>query len=137
MQTSAERALEIVSLSELGYLRYQNPIKSLYFSSFLMLNANRALSPTRWCYQSTVKVVAFLNNDIFYKERRALAFNRDRCCHLALCLRLILFHFCHKMSQDVFTNFLRPALMKVLKIELCILDTNAGKQQNKLPQIPN
>jgi hypothetical protein len=28
----------------------------------------------------------------FCKEKNALAFNRDRCCHLALCLWLILFH---------------------------------------------
>jgi hypothetical protein len=28
----------------------------------------------------------------FCKEKKALAFNRDRCCHLALCLWLILFH---------------------------------------------
>jgi hypothetical protein len=26
------------------------------------------------------------------KEEKALAFNRDRCCHLALCLQLILFY---------------------------------------------
>ena len=26
------------------------------------------------------------------KEKNALAFNRDRCCHLVLCLRLIPFH---------------------------------------------
>jgi hypothetical protein len=29
----------------------------------------------------------------FCKEKKALAFNWDRCCHLALCLRLILFHW--------------------------------------------
>ncbi len=28
----------------------------------------------------------------FCKEKKALTFNRDRCCHLALCLQLILFH---------------------------------------------
>ncbi len=27
------------------------------------------------------------------KEKKALAFNQDRCCHLALCLQLILFHW--------------------------------------------
>jgi hypothetical protein len=30
---------------------------------------------------------------IFYKEKKALAFNQDRCWHLALCLWLILFHW--------------------------------------------
>ncbi len=31
--------------------------------------------------------------NIFYKEWKALAFNRDGCCHLMLCLGLILFHW--------------------------------------------
>ncbi len=30
--------------------------------------------------------------NFFCKEKKALAFNQDRCCHLALCLWLILFH---------------------------------------------
>ncbi len=54
--------------------------------------SNRTLSLTRWHYQSQVLVVAFLNNFFFWKEKKALAFNLDRCCHLALCLPLILFH---------------------------------------------
>ena len=31
--------------------------------------------------------------NFFCKEKKALAFNRDRCCHVALCLRLILFYY--------------------------------------------
>jgi len=38
------------------------------------------------------KMLHFLTITFFYKENKALAFNRDRCCYLALCLRLILFH---------------------------------------------
>ncbi len=37
------------------------------------------------------KFVSFLNN-YFFAQKRALAFNWDWCCHLALCLLLILFH---------------------------------------------
>ncbi len=54
--------------------------------------AKRAPSPTRWCYQSQVKVVAFLKNYFFFKQKKALAFNRDRCCHLVFRLQLKLFH---------------------------------------------
>ncbi len=36
--------------------------------------------------------LCFIQLAIFCKEKKALAFNRDSCCHLALCLRLILFH---------------------------------------------
>jgi hypothetical protein len=35
----------------------------------------------------------FLNTNKKFSKRKALAFYRDRCCHLALCLQLILFHF--------------------------------------------
>ncbi len=54
---------------------------------------NRALSPTRWHYQSQVKVIVFLNNQIFYEVKKVLAFIQDRCCHHALCLQLIVFHY--------------------------------------------
>ena len=39
------------------------------------------------------KLLHFIQLTIFCKKKRALAFNRDRCCHLALCLLLILFHW--------------------------------------------
>jgi hypothetical protein len=56
------------------------------------LGSNRAPSSTRWCNQSQVLVVAFHTTNIFCKKKTALAFNWDSCYHLALCLRLILFH---------------------------------------------
>jgi hypothetical protein len=39
------------------------------------------------------KLLRFIQLTNFLQEKKALAFNRDRCCHLALCLRLILFHW--------------------------------------------
>jgi hypothetical protein len=56
---------------------------------------NEALSPTRWQYQSKVKVAEFHNSNFFCKEKNALAFNWDRFCHLVLCLQLIPFHYNH------------------------------------------
>ncbi len=38
------------------------------------------------------KLLHFIQLTFFCKKKRALAFNRDRCWHLMLCLRLILFH---------------------------------------------
>ncbi len=38
------------------------------------------------------KLLHFIQVTLFCKNKRALAFNRDRCCHLALCLQLTLFH---------------------------------------------
>ncbi len=34
-----------------------------------------------------------LSLNILCNVKKALAFNQDRCCHLALCLQLILFHW--------------------------------------------
>ncbi len=38
------------------------------------------------------KLLCFITTKIFCKEKNALAFNLDRCCHLVLCLQLIPFH---------------------------------------------
>ncbi len=38
------------------------------------------------------KLLRFFTTITFYKEKKALAYNWERCCHLALCLWLILFH---------------------------------------------
>jgi hypothetical protein len=39
------------------------------------------------------KLLYFLTPNKKISKRKALAYNRDRCCHLAICLRLILFHY--------------------------------------------
>ncbi len=39
------------------------------------------------------KLLCFITAKINCKEKNALAFNQDRCCHLVLCLRLIPFHY--------------------------------------------
>ncbi len=44
------------------------------------------------------KLLSFLTTKFFCRERKALAFNRDRCCHLMLCLWLILFHLDRNLS---------------------------------------
>ncbi len=47
--------------------------------------------------------MGFLWTIFFYKEKKALAFNWDRCCHLSICLQLILFHWktqLHKIFQN-------------------------------------
>ncbi len=39
------------------------------------------------------KLLCFLTPNKKISKRKALAFNWDRCCHLELCLQLILFHY--------------------------------------------
>jgi hypothetical protein len=41
------------------------------------------------------KLLCFIQLTIFCKEKKALAFIQDRCCHLALCLQLILLILFH------------------------------------------
>jgi len=41
---------------------------------------------------SKYKLLCFKTTKKICKVKNALAFNRDRCCHLVLCLRLIPFH---------------------------------------------
>ena len=49
-----------------------------------------------WCVSYQLKEIC--------NEKNALAFNRDRCCHLVLCLQLIPFHW-----KNVLLNW-RPAV---------------------------
>ncbi len=44
----------------------------------------------------------FNNHNFFYQEPNGLAFNQDMCCHLALSLRLIIFHSLHYKSWYIF-----------------------------------
>ncbi len=39
------------------------------------------------------KLLCFITTKNFCKEKNTLAFNRDKCCHLVLCLRLTPFHW--------------------------------------------
>jgi hypothetical protein len=41
------------------------------------------------------KLLSFLTPNKKISKKKALAFNRVRCCHLALCLWLIVFHLEH------------------------------------------
>ncbi len=53
------------------------------------------------------KLLCFIITKFFCKEKNTLAFRRDRCCHLVLCLRLIPFHWTtfHDIQQ-IFTLIL-------------------------------
>ncbi len=45
------------------------------------------------------KLLYLLTPNKKISKRKALAFNWDRCCHLAICLRLILFHLKSKSAN--------------------------------------
>jgi hypothetical protein len=60
---------------------------------------------------SGYKLLHFIQlTKFFCKEKKALAFNWDRCCHLELCLWLILFHSI-SFNLPSFTNFTYACLV--------------------------
>ncbi len=61
------------------------------------------------------KLLCFITTKFFCKDKNALAFNRDRCCHLVLCLRLIPFHCWKHWFQHLlclFQKFFFPSCPK-------------------------
>ncbi len=50
----------------------------------------------------SISCCVFNNNDLFYQEPNELAFNRDTCCHLVICLRLIGSHWEFVYAQIIF-----------------------------------
>jgi hypothetical protein len=53
----------------------------------------------RWYYQSQLLGVAFLTI-IFFTKMKVLALKSDSCCHIAICLRLILFYCTFKERPE-------------------------------------
>ncbi len=45
------------------------------------------------------------HHNLFYQIQNALAFNRDTCCHLVLCLQLLPFHFMFILFSVIFSIF--------------------------------
>jgi hypothetical protein len=68
--------------------------------------------------------LSFLITEFFCKEEKALAFNRDRCCHLVLSLQLILFHcvqfFIFIQTQILFNEWTLPQQ----KPKFCLMNEN-------------
>jgi len=62
---------------------------SIYLMSVLITGLYRPLDGLTYL---KYKLLCFLTHNKLIFKRKVLAFNLDRCCHLALCLQLILFH---------------------------------------------
>jgi len=60
---------------------------------YLLICLMRLCQPPDGSTGPKYKLLCFITTNFFCKEKTALAFNRDRCCHLVLCLRLIPFHY--------------------------------------------
>jgi hypothetical protein len=92
------------SLAELihQYLPY-------YFECNLNFKAIKLHHPLDGITNPKYKLLRFIQITIFCEKKRALAFNRDRCGHLAFCLWLILFHYPVNLKR-----FLRYSTITIL-----------------------
>jgi hypothetical protein len=53
----------------------------------------RLVNPQMAVPVPSISCCVFNNADFFYQELNELAFNRDTCCHLVICLRLLASHW--------------------------------------------
>ncbi len=52
----------------------------------------------------SISCCVLIHHNLFYQIQNALAFNRDTCCHLALCLRLLPFHCENSLRIPTMSN---------------------------------
>jgi len=63
-----------------------------FYCSLLIVLAVGLYHPLVGFTNRKYNLLCFLTTNFLCTEQKALSFNRDRCCHLALCLQLILLH---------------------------------------------
>jgi hypothetical protein len=75
------------------------------------------------------KLLCFITAKKFCKEKNALALNRDRCCHLVLCLWLIPFHCCYVcvFCKSIFNKELN--LNKATHFIIVLIRANRGSSE--------
>ncbi len=77
------------------------------------------------------KLLCFSTSNIFCKEKKAPAFNQDMCCHLALCLQLILFHCWLKARVLVYGRDESLINLLVQNVLWCLASCNKSPQKLK------
>jgi hypothetical protein len=99
------------------------------------------------------KLLCFITTKKICKEKNALAFNRDRCCHLVLCLRLIPSNYfsselyfvyifsaalCYRLQLEPYNvhcsfYFKRLCLAKIILKKMKIFDKSKASSKIKCP----
>ncbi len=59
------------------------------------------------------KYKVLIHHNLFYQIQNALAFNRDMCCHLVLCLRLLPFHYQVLLGLFLIIVQLQPSFVNI------------------------
>ncbi len=97
----------------LAWLRVENGIIKLFKSN----NAQRhfvSICKSKYCdlimrlchppdgsTSPKYKLLCFITTKKFLQRKECIAFNRDRCCHLEICLRLIPFHWTRNNNSSL------------------------------------
>ncbi len=79
----------------------------MHHSHLIYFKIMRLCHPPDGSTSPVYKLLCFITTKKICKEKNALAFTRDRCCHLVICLRLIPFH-----SIEHFSNFTHYQIIK-------------------------
>ncbi len=66
---------------------------SMFWNKIQAIWRMRLCHPPDGSTSPEYKLLCFIATKFFCKDKNTLAFNRDRCCHLVICLRLIPFHW--------------------------------------------
>ncbi len=74
------------------------------------------------------KLLCFIKTEKNCKEKNELAFNRDRCCHLVLCLRLIPFHYFITLPTKVCECFRLQSKVTTYAIKISFFSTEFVKK---------
>jgi hypothetical protein len=76
------------------------------------------------------KLQCFLTTKFFWCKEKALAFNWDRCCHLAICLQLILFHWILSISVCT-AQEAKASTVTVERVSFCWLTYQSFKKRRQ------
>ncbi len=93
----------------LGLKVLRGTTATAYCENFVNYNVKSLITLTPWAFLpdfqwgsvthqmavplQSISYCLFNHHNLFYQIQNALAFNRDMCCHLALCLQLLPFHW--------------------------------------------
>jgi hypothetical protein len=102
----------------------------LYFLLYSVILLNEALSPASPKY----KLLCFITAKKICKEKNALGFHQDRCCHLVLCLRLIPFHWA--VERDTWARQLLCWRSKTVIGTVCLWEHFKSEREGKKHKMP-
>jgi hypothetical protein len=115
-----------------------------WIKNIFVLFSMRLCHPRDGSTSPKYKLLCFITTKKICKEKNALAFNRDRCCHLVLCLRLIPFHWASHLKYRYFNidiptyelahaDYFNPTNLLIRRLTNTFIHTHTHTQTNTTP----